>query len=181
MQRQPFPNPPPEWNGSHPYLIVSGTEIGSQGFKLKTSIQLVEPTVRREAPVNEFQVDLHSGMFVVCQTDLFVPDVIPISLTRTSRDWEVSSRAFGIGGNHPYDICPTGTRFPYPYMDLNLEDDRQIHFRRISKGTDYANAVFGHDEGCQGTSSDVEERQSKKVGASCFPLRSDNHFQVRWR
>ena len=146
VQRQPFPNPPPEWNGSYPYLIVSGTEIGSNGFKLKTSIQLVEPTVRHDAPVNEFQVDLHSGMFVVRQTDLFVPDVMPISLTRTYRDWEVASRAFGTGGNHPFDICPTGTRFPYTYMDLNLEDGRQIHFRRISKGTDYANAVFGHDE-----------------------------------
>ena len=146
MQRQPFPDPPPKGNGSTPYLIVSGTEIGSNGFKLKTSIQLVEPTVRHDVTVNEFQVDLHSGMFVVCQTDLFVPDVIPISLTRIYRDWEASSRAFGIGGNHPYDICLTGTRFPYTYLDLNLEDDGQIHFRRISKGTDYANAVFGHDE-----------------------------------
>lgn len=50
-----------------------------------------------------------------------------------------------MGMNHPYDICPTGTRFPYTYMDLNLEDGRQIHFRRISKGTGYADAVFRHE------------------------------------
>jgi YD repeat-containing protein len=31
-------------------------------------------------------------------------------------------------------------------MDLNLEDGRQIHFRRISKGSGYADAVFRHDE-----------------------------------
>lgn len=31
-------------------------------------------------------------------------------------------------------------------MDLNLEDGRQIHFRRISKGTGYADAVFRYDE-----------------------------------
>jgi YD repeat-containing protein len=31
-------------------------------------------------------------------------------------------------------------------MDLNLEDDRPIHFRRISRGTGYAVAVFRHDE-----------------------------------
>lgn len=85
-------------------------------------------------------------MFVVRQTDLFIPDVIPILLTRTYRDWDSYSRAFGKGGNHPYDVCPTGTRFPYTYMDLNLEDDRQIHFRRISEGTGYADAVFGHDQ-----------------------------------
>jgi YD repeat-containing protein len=30
-------------------------------------------------------------------------------------------------------------------MDLNLEDGRQIHFPRISKGTGYADAVFRHD------------------------------------
>jgi len=146
LQRQHFPDPPPEWNGSYPYLIVTATDTGSSTFELKTSVQLVEPTVRHDAPVNEFQVDLHSGMFVIRQTDLFIPDVIPISLTRTYRDWDLSSRAFGTGGNHPYDICPTGTRFPYTYMDLNLEDGRQIHFRRISEGTGYADAVFGHDQ-----------------------------------
>jgi YD repeat-containing protein len=146
LQRQHFPDPPPEWNGSYPYLVVTATDTGSTIFELKTSVQLVEPTVRHDAPVNEFQVDLHSGMFAIRQTDLFIPDVIPISLTRTYRDWDLSSTAFGTGGNHPYDICPTGTRFPYTYMDLNLEDDRQIHFRRISTGTGYADAVFGHDQ-----------------------------------
>jgi YD repeat-containing protein len=91
-------------------------------------------------------------MFVLRQTDLFVPDATPLSLTRTYRGWDFDSRAraFGSGANHPYDICPTGTRFPYTYMDLNLEDGRQIHFRRISKGTGYADAVFRHD----GTSSE---------------------------
>ena len=146
VQRQHFPDPLPEWNGSYPFLIVRLTDSGSSGVTLKTSVQMVEPTVRHDAPVNEFQVDLHSGMFVIRQTDLFIPDVIPVSLTRTYRDWDVNSRAFGTGGNHPYDICPTGTRFPYTYMDLNLEDDQQIHFRRISDGTGYADAVFGHDQ-----------------------------------
>jgi YD repeat-containing protein len=31
-------------------------------------------------------------------------------------------------------------------MDLNLEDGRQLHFSRISKGTGYADAVFRHDQ-----------------------------------
>jgi YD repeat-containing protein len=51
-----------------------------------------------------------------------------------------------VGANHPYDICPTGTRFPYTYQDLNLEDEWPIHFPRISKGTGYADAVFRHSE-----------------------------------
>jgi hypothetical protein len=35
--------------------------------------------------VNEFQIDLHSGLFVLRQTDLFVPDLMPLVLTRTYR------------------------------------------------------------------------------------------------
>jgi hypothetical protein len=60
---------------------------------------------------------------------------MPLVLTRTYRPWFLFTRAFGMGANHPYDICPTGTRFPYTYEDLNLEDDRRIYFPRISKGT----------------------------------------------
>ncbi len=97
-------------------------------------------------PVNVFQVDLHSGMFLLRQTDLFIPDITPLSLTRTYRVWDFHVRAFGPGTNHPYDICPTGTKFPYTYMDLNLEDGRQIHLPRISKGTGYADAAFRHEE-----------------------------------
>ena len=148
----PFTDSPPAWNGSYPYLIISPVDIESNHVKFKSPILLIKPTVRHDSPINEFQVDLHSGMFVLRQTDLFVPDVTPLSLTRTYRGWDFDSRAraFGAGANHPYDICPTGTRFPYTYMDLNLEDGRQIHFRRISKGTGYADAVFRHD----GTSSE---------------------------
>jgi YD repeat-containing protein len=141
----PFTDSRPEWDGSYPYLIISPIDLETNRVKFKSSISRIVPTVRHDTPVNEFQVDLHSGMFVLRQTDLFIPDVIPLSLTRTYRVWDCCTRAFGVGTNHPFDICPTGTRFPYTYMDLNLEDGRQIHFRRISKGTGYADAVFRHD------------------------------------
>jgi len=114
--------------------------------QFKTAISMIPPTVRLDSPVNEFDVDLHTGRFVLRQTDLFVPDVMPLSLTRTYFVWDYHSRAFGVRGNHPFDICPTGTRFPYTYMDLNLEDGRQVHFARISKGTGYADAVFRHSD-----------------------------------
>lgn len=142
----PFTDSPPEWNGSYPYLTISAADLESDHPTFKSSVALVKPTVRRDLPVNEFQVDLHSGMFVLRQTDFFIPDIIPLSLTRTYRPWDSQVRAFGPGTNHPYDICPTGTRFPYTYMDLNLEDGRQIHFSRISKGTGYADAVFRHSD-----------------------------------
>jgi YD repeat-containing protein len=127
-------------------LIVSSTP-GSTKSKLDVVIRLVKRTVRHDAPVNEFQVDLHTGMFFLRQTDLFVPDSTPLSLTRTYRVRDNFLRAFGVGANHPYDICPTiAARSSFAYMDLNLEDDRRIRFPRISSGTGYADAVFRHDE-----------------------------------
>ena len=141
----PFTDSPPAWNGSYPYLTIAPVDLESDPIQFRSSILLIKPTVRHDSPVNEFQVDLHSGMFVLRQTDLFIYDVVPLSLTRTYRPWDSHSRAFGLGTNHPYDICPTGTRFPYTYMDLNLEDGRQVHFPRLSKGTGYADAVFRHD------------------------------------
>ena len=142
----PFTDSPPAWDGSYPYMVISPVDLGSEHLKFKGSIALIRPTVHHVSPVNEFQVDLHSGMFVLRQTDLFIADVMPLSLTRTYRVWDSFSRAFGAGVNHPYDICPTGTRRPYTYMQLNLEDDRAIYMRRISKGTGYADAVFRHEE-----------------------------------
>lgn len=142
----PFTDSPPAWDGSYPYVSIVLIDAGSGLASFRSSISRIKPTVHHDSPVNEFQVDLHSGMFVLRQTDLFVSDLMPLALTRTYRVWDFHARAFGAGTNHPYDICPTGTRFPYTYQDLNLEDGRPIHFRRISKGTGYADAVFRHDE-----------------------------------
>jgi YD repeat-containing protein len=141
----PFTDSPPAWDGSYPYVVVSPI-AGSIPPRFETSISHIKPTVRHDSPENNFLVDLHTGRFVLKQTDLFVPDVMPLSLTRTYIAWDYHSRAFGVGGNHPYDVCPTGTRRPYTYMDLNLEDFYQVHMTRISKGTDFADAVFRHSE-----------------------------------
>ena len=141
----PFTDSPPAWDGSQPRLVISPIP-GAGPIRFKTSITMVKPTVRHDAPVNEFVVNLRNGNFKVLQTDLFVADVMPLSLTRTYFSWEPYSRAFGVGTNHPYDICPTGTRFPYTYQQLNLEDGYCVYMPRISKGTGYADAVFRHDQ-----------------------------------
>ena len=49
-------------------------------------------------------VQLSSGLFVYNKTDLVLPDVIPISLTRTYRPNDSWSRPFGIGATHPYEM-----------------------------------------------------------------------------
>jgi len=140
----PFSTSPPGWDGSYPYLVISLDTPKPNQVRFTSSISYLRPTTRHDAPVNQFQVDLHNGMFVLRQTDLFVADIMPLALTRTYRPWDSHSRAFGAGAN-PYDICPTGTRFPYTYENLNLEDGRAIYFPRISKGTGFADAVFRHE------------------------------------
>lgn len=142
----PFTDSPPAWDGSQPWLVISPVSGAGPIIRFKTSIAMVKPTIRHDAPVNEFVVNLRNGNFKVLQTDLFVADVMPLSLTRSYFAWEPYSRAFGVGTNHPYDICPTGTRFPYTYQDLNLEDGYQVYMPRVSKGTGYADAVFRHDQ-----------------------------------
>jgi len=142
----PITDAKPTWDGAYPFLVIRVVNSEPRHYRFDVTISNIVPTVRHERAVNEFQVDLHSGLFVLRQTDLFVQDLMPLVLTRTYRPWDLNVRAFGAGTNHPYDICPTGTRFPYTYQDLNLEDFRQIHFPRISKGTGYSDAVFRHSE-----------------------------------
>jgi len=144
VELMPFDETIPAWDGSYPVLAITTQTSCSGQPKFTGAIVMKKPTVLHPAPVNEFDVNLDSGMFVLRQTDLFVPDLMPLALDRTYSVWDYNSRAFGAGTNHPYDICPTGTRFPYTYMDLNLEDGRQMYFPRISKGTGYADAVFRH-------------------------------------
>jgi YD repeat-containing protein len=141
----PFSDTPPAWDGSQAWLIITPI-TQTNPIKFKSQIAMVKPTVRHDAPVNEFVVNLRNGNFKLLQTDLFVPDVVPLCLTRSYWAWNTHSHAFGVGTNHPYDICPTGTRFPYTYMDLNLEDGYKVNMPRVSKGTGYADAVFRHTQ-----------------------------------
>ena len=141
----PFTDARPAWNGSYPYLTIPLINP-EDGVSLNGAIKLNQPTLHHESVINESQVDLHTGMFLLRQTDLFVNDNFPLSLTRTYRPWTSYATAFGVGANHSYDIWPTGSRFPYTYIDLNLEEGRQMHFRRVSKGSGYADAVFRHEE-----------------------------------
>jgi hypothetical protein len=107
--------------GAYPALVITvSSEAGRARFN--ATIVTVKLTARHDAPVNQFEVALDTGMFELRQTDLFLPDVMPLSLARTYSVWDDYSRAFGVGGNHPYDICPNGTSFPYTYLDLHLED-----------------------------------------------------------
>jgi RHS repeat-associated protein len=72
-------------------------------------------------------IDLSTGLFVHTETDLTLTDVIPLALTRTYRQNDPISRAFGVGTSHPYDIF---LWTPNRDVDLYLilQDGGRIHF-----------------------------------------------------
>jgi len=92
-------------------------------------------------------VDTSTGLFLNKETDLVIPDVMPISIGRTYRQADQTSRAFGIGTNLSYDLFlvggyDTARDLIKPYAYLILPDGGRIYFKRVSGGTGYTNAVF---------------------------------------
>lgn len=82
-------------------------------------------------------IDLSTGLFVHTETDLTLPDVIPLTLTRTYRPNDPYSRAFGIGTTHPYDIFLYNENAQFQILDLILADGGRIHFAKSTNGTQY--------------------------------------------
>jgi RHS repeat-associated protein len=88
-------------------------------------------------------VDVATGLLTVGKTDLFLPDVIPITLSRTYRPLDPVSRAFGIGTTHPYAMRLWSAQ-NYQQADLILPDGGRIHYVRTSPGTGFSSAVYEH-------------------------------------
>jgi YD repeat-containing protein len=133
----------PRLDGTHPCVFASVS-----GGHLTTGLgQCATPVLNRQS-VDRFEADLRYGAFVLRQSDLFLKDVFDVPLTRTytSQEWDDRAHAFGRNSNHPYDIAPTGSRFPYTYITLMLEDGDFPYFKRISEGSGYSDAVFMHTE-----------------------------------
>jgi len=88
--------------------------------------------------------------FVLRQTDLYVKDIFDVPLTRTynSGDWVSSNpvHAFGKHANHPFDMAPFGTRFPYTEQMLVFEDGDFLYLPRVSEGTSFRDAIYQHTE-----------------------------------
>jgi hypothetical protein len=75
-------------------------------------------------------VDLATGLFVFAKTDLALPDVLPLALTRTYRTRDTRSRAFGIGATHAYEMFVVGSRDPWTFIELILPDGGRIRYNR---------------------------------------------------
>jgi YD repeat-containing protein len=83
-------------------------------------------------------VEASTGLFVHRKTDLMLPDVIPIVLTRTYRPADGISRGFGKGASHPYDILLLGDTVNYAWFNVQLADGANIHYVRTTPGTGFS-------------------------------------------
>lgn len=129
----------------YPCLSVEPARAGNKRNQaLHAEIRQCLVALNNDADIEQYEVDLRSGKFMLRKTDLFVADVMPLALTRAYGQWDGTSRAFGLGSNHNYDIFPYGDRFPYTYMNVLLADGSHVHYNRISEGTSYVDDVKEH-------------------------------------
>ncbi|TMG65960.1 MAG: RHS repeat protein [Chloroflexi bacterium] len=88
-------------------------------------------------------VGLSSGLMLLDKTDLALPDVMPLALTRSYRQSDPYQRAFGIGTSHAFAFYLWSAN-AYQEVDLILPNGGRVHYVRISPGTGWTDAVFEH-------------------------------------
>ena len=84
-------------------------------------------------------------MFGLHKTDLYLPDVLPIALTRTYNSADSAARPFGRGMSHVYAMFLWSAQ-QWQEADLILPEGGRLHYVRTSAGTSWVDAVFVHQE-----------------------------------
>jgi len=129
-------------DGRYPCVrVIKG--MGGQGQTLDVKITKCLPQLYLDTEVDEIEIDLRIGNLITRTTDLLVSGAMPLAVTRCYRSWANVDDSFGRNTTLSWDLYPTGSRQPYTYIDVNTCGN-QLHFRRISKGTGYADAVYEH-------------------------------------
>jgi YD repeat-containing protein len=125
--------------------VPRAADVAASSRTLATSVADVAPGFSpppRSHATDGDPVDLFTGLYERTSVDLIVPDAIPIQLSRTYRNDDHRSRAFGIGTSHPYDMFIAGDAQAFTYVELILANGYGIHYDRISPGKGYADAIF---------------------------------------
>jgi RHS repeat-associated protein len=90
-------------------------------------------------------VDCATGLFLHTETDIAIRDTIPITVTRTYRQNDPTSRSFGIGTNLSYNMSlyTDSTANIPPEVDLILSDGSRVPYL-FRSGTALSNSVWVH-------------------------------------
>ncbi len=117
-------------------------------------------------------VNLPTGLFVQRNTDLFLPDLIPIRMTRTYRPGDQALRPFGLGTTHPYELYlwdpQAGTATAYQQANLILPDGGRIIYKRTNCGVNCTGqcSTSCPCTGCQPTAGAVFEHRAPSSSCS---------------
>ena len=96
-------------------------------------------------PTSGDPVDPSTGVFLMHKTDLYLPDLMPVALTRVYNSGDNLNRPFGRGMTHPYAMFMWSAS-QYNEADLILPEGGKIHFVRTSAGSGYADAEMAQQE-----------------------------------
>jgi len=143
--RVPFWSYDPETKGWHVYgygvVSADGRRVVPDpdvvlyeftGAMIATLGRAAPPEKPQDGVPDGDPVDLATGYFVLQKTDVYLPDVIPIALTRVYRTEDNAVRAFGIGATHPYDLFFANQVGGWESVDLIMPDGARIHYVKIS-------------------------------------------------
>ncbi|HEX6047588.1 MAG TPA: kelch repeat-containing protein, partial [Pyrinomonadaceae bacterium] len=117
-------------------------------------------------------VDGATGLYVYTKTDFVIPDTFPIEFTRTYRTRDQSTRPFGIGTSHSFEMFIVGTTWPYTFVDLILPDGGRVHYDRVTPGTSFGDAVYEHT----GSPSPFYKSRIRWVGGWELKLRDGSSY-----
>jgi YD repeat-containing protein len=96
-----------------------------------------------QPPPDRWSVNLVNGAFIHVQTDIYLPDVIPINLSRTYSSVDDYERDFGVHASASYEIYLLGDNTVFSYMNMIFPDGSIVLMPRISPGTSY-DATYQH-------------------------------------
>src|SRR5207244_1544370 len=141
-KRVQFFNYDPDDKGWYPYGMgtVTRTQVipdtktriyGFTGASFNDGTQPPPGGRTPDGPTKGDPVDPSTGTLIVTKTDLYIPDVMPLTLTRTYNSQDPEQRAFGIGMTHSYALFEHSENFPAE-ADLIQADGGRIHFERTS-------------------------------------------------
>jgi hypothetical protein len=90
-----------------------------------------------------WSVNLGTGAFIHVQTDIYLPDVIPINLSRTYSSFDYYDRDFGVATSASYEVYLVGDNTVYNYIDMTFPGGSIVHMPRVSSGTSW-DATYEH-------------------------------------
>jgi YD repeat-containing protein len=109
-----------------------------------------------QQPPDRWSVNLVNGAFIHVQTDIYLPDVIPINLSRTYSSADDDERDFGVHASASYEIYLLGDNTVFSYMNVIFPDGSIVLMPRISPGTSY-DATYEH-RAVAGDSTDIFDK-----------------------